>query len=294
FTQVNDTLGVCSNLVCCVEKNPAYSQRVEDYCNDDLDTRISNGVVTRIREFPWMAQLLYGSQLEPKCGGSLIGKKWVVTAAHCIPGSDNPDKLQLVRLGEWDTRQAEDCQAEECNPKPQDLAIERFRVHEGYLPGENTHSDIRRYSNDIALVLLKESVIYSEFVQPICLPPAASPSKSDIYADFFLTIAGWGRTSERSLATSPVKMKALITGWSVEQCKSQYADVGSGQMCGGGKDDGKASCQGDSGGPVMKDNQLAGIISLGEYRCGSVRGPMVFTRVDHYVPWIQENMDRNS
>ncbi|XP_041675316.1 CLIP domain-containing serine protease 14D-like [Drosophila eugracilis] len=61
--------------------------------------KISNGDITKIREFPWMAMLLYGDPLLPKCGGSLEGKKWVLTVAHCFPSEDYGDQLRIVRLG---------------------------------------------------------------------------------------------------------------------------------------------------------------------------------------------------
>lgn len=268
-------------------KSKPYSQLTEDYCLIEPVPRIANGVVTNIREFPWMAMLLYshdGKHFEPKCGGSLVGKRWIVTAAHCVSSDAQP---QRVRLGEWDSRYKSDMAHE--------YAIKRVIVHDQFLPSEHTTgSDLFKFSNDIALLQLGGNVTYTEFIQPICLPqlPAGIAARTDAYANNYLTISGWGRTSERSLAVSPVKVKALVSGWSLNDCKKHYADVGPGQMCAGGSrlSGQSASCQGDSGGPVIDDNQLVGIISLGKYRCGSLTGPMVFTRVDHYVNWLEETM----
>ncbi|KAH8303273.1 hypothetical protein KR059_005200, partial [Drosophila kikkawai] len=287
----------CYHLVCCLMKPQAYSQLTEDYCRIEPVPRIASGVMTNIHEFPWMAMLLYshdGKHFEPKCGGSLIDKKWIVTAAHCVSAPGNgqaPPPLLRVRLGEWDTRLKSN--------RIHEYSIARTIVHEEYLPSEHTTgSDLYKFSNDIALLQLGESVNYTEFVQPVCLPylPTGIATRIDAYANNYLTISGWGRTSDQSLELSPVKVKALVSGWTMIDCKKHYADVGPGQMCAGGSrlSGQAASCQGDSGGPVIDDNQLVGIISLGKYRCGSLTGPIVFTRVDHYVTWLEKTIKANA
>lgn len=57
-------------LLCCAFAKPA--------------TRITNGTVAELGEFPWMAELLSSSTNSHKCGASIIGDRWILTAAHCI------------------------------------------------------------------------------------------------------------------------------------------------------------------------------------------------------------------
>ncbi|KAG5317557.1 SNAK protease, partial [Pseudoatta argentina] len=86
-----------------------------------------------------------------------------------------------------------------------------------------------------------------------------------------------------------------------ENCNGSFFDSGSSvelalgivnewQICAG--EVGKDTCQGDSGGPLAvfnTDHQcmytIIGVTSLGRL-CGSII-PGVYTRVYHYVPWIE-------
>lgn len=48
---------------------------------DDIDARIINGFVTTIEENPWQVSLQQSNS--HICGGSIISKNWVLSAAHC-------------------------------------------------------------------------------------------------------------------------------------------------------------------------------------------------------------------
>ena len=62
---------------------------------------------------------------------------------------------------------------------------------------------------------------------------------------------------------------------------------------------GKSPCFGDSGGPLVCGDDknravLTGIVSHGLKDCGSEALPAVYTRVTHYLSWIQKNMENTS
>lgn len=50
------------------------------------DNRIINGSIASKNQFPWHVSVIGTNVLGEKqlCGGSLIGREWVVTAAHCV------------------------------------------------------------------------------------------------------------------------------------------------------------------------------------------------------------------
>lgn len=86
-------------LVCC-GSDVTYVQSLEplqhkllpntSQCGyQELDERIMGGEVANVFEFPWMVLLGYKQNRNDesagyKCGGTLINKRYVLTAAHCI------------------------------------------------------------------------------------------------------------------------------------------------------------------------------------------------------------------
>lgn len=84
-----------------------------------------------------------------------------------------PKGAYLVRLGDFNTETVEDSERE--------AFIENIYIHEDFRKGQHMN-------NDIAVVLLKNPVRFSDHIQPICLP-----SKDTIYeTNKNCTISGWG------------------------------------------------------------------------------------------------------
>lgn len=93
-----------------------------------------------------------------------------------------------VRLGEWDIAQDRDCDNGICSAPVVDIPIAYSIPHQNYRPFS------RAQQNDIALVRLSQSVTYTDWIRPICLPMEPRLRKAD-YDGIGLETLGWGYTS---------------------------------------------------------------------------------------------------
>mgnify|MGYP003343779468 CR=1 FL=1 len=257
-----------------------------EQCGQVLGQRIVGGNAARLDEFQWMALLEYSkpSGRGFHCGGALISKQYIATAAHCISNIPRGWRLTSVRLGEHNLDTDIDCE-EYCVEAPKNILVEETIPHELYDP-----KNINRY-HDIALLRLQRPVAFTDYIFPICLPPATS---SD-YQGLVMTVAGWGRTENRSQSAKKMKLDVPVKTYG--ECRTTYqkakVDLKNGQICAGGIK-GKDSCTGDSGGPLMYVNQtqigptyyITGIVSFGPSNCGLQDWPGVYTKVADYIPWI--------
>ncbi|XP_032521526.2 CLIP domain-containing serine protease HP8 [Danaus plexippus] len=268
-----------------------------DICGDIDGNRIIGGRVAKIHEFPWMALISYNTRegLQFLCGGSIINSRYILTAGHCVAGSQ---KIAGVRIGEFDIRYKTDCQGEEpnfvCESHLQDIRVEKVILHESY-------TGLPAPSNDIALLRLSKPINLSyKNALPICLPVTEDLQNVELGGRVG-TVAGWGLTETEKY--SPVLLKVNVSIRTGEECTHYYNrspgtkenDRTTNYLCAG--EYLKDSCNGDSGGPLMLEGEYKGInrniqygiVSHGPKQCGS-DFPGVYTAVTKYIGWILDNI----
>ncbi|XP_051994786.1 trypsin-like [Xyrauchen texanus] len=247
-----------------------------DVCGQaPLKSKIVGGQSAVAGSWPWQASIQRISSGSHFCGGSLINKDWVLSAAHCfqtIPASNI--KIYLGRQFQRGS-----------NPNEVSRTVSKVINHPNY--GSTTQN------NDIALLRLSSSVTFTEFIQPVCL----ASSGSTIAAGTKSWITGWGKLkfADTTLPNTLQEVEIPIVSNSV--CRSAYGgSITSNMVCAGLTQGGKDSCQGDSGGPMVNKQDKkwiqSGIVSFGK-DCAVPNYPGVYTRVSEYQSWINTKIDSN-
>ncbi|KOC62432.1 Chymotrypsin-2 [Habropoda laboriosa] len=218
-------------------------------------------------QFPYQVSLrLYGQHF---CGGILITKKHVVTAAHCIHGTVSfPFTGFTVVTGSVSLASGGHTHL-----------VAAATYHPAFEP------DISEsFKNDVAVVTLADEVSIDQYQSPISL------ATSDPPVGAALTMSGWGQTTTTKRTLPEYLRTATVYLLSNEVCQeyiSQYR-IYPGQMC-TFKEGGVGACLGDSGGPLVYDGSLVGIVSW-VFPC-AVGLPDAFTRVTSYVDFITRTVE---
>ncbi|XP_077493934.1 transmembrane protease serine 3-like [Amblyomma americanum] len=241
--------------------------------------RIINGSTVAKTQVPWLVRIVRHSSHGGGifCGGSIITRNVIVTAAHCVKNSTfNPKGTIYVFYNSTNLSG---------NPV---ILAKRGVVHRLY---ENPFQGY-----DIALLKLSRPLPkFDNFVRPVCLPRQSeeTPEKKMLLAGFgFTNYEGKGTKQALYLVTKAMKKddcekrlrtpNGTLAPMNLIFCTNHRSG---------------SAFQGDSGsgltayvqGGRAPKSVLFGIVSFGQHRAFGV-APNIFTRISMYRRWIENSL----
>ena len=252
------------------------------------NSRIINGKVTSISDWPWQVGLLYGGSgsAEPAtaryfCSGSLIAPDLVVTAGHCVADlRPNEVKGLTVVAGRTFLNRTS--------------TGELLPVSRAIMPLDSNGQ--RRYRSrggaaawDVALLKL---------TSPSASPPIAIAGASETTSwqpGRLVQTTGWGYTNAANPRVSNRLRVARQVILTASVCRRDQGNVYETKtmICIGGPEGGSSTCSGDSGGPMVSPVgdgwRLVGLTSFGDLFCsGNVASVDNRTAGNAVRNWIRE------
>uniref|UniRef100_A0A4Y0BQE4 Peptidase S1 domain-containing protein n=1 Tax=Anopheles funestus TaxID=62324 RepID=A0A4Y0BQE4_ANOFN len=245
---------------------------------------VQHGTETKEGHWPWHTAIYHrqGQDFEYACGGSIIDRNTILTAAHCLYTSSG--RIELDRLSVQVGRN----QLSEASTRSQEHQAEQLIVHPGYSPDS--------VADDIALIRLATDITMTRYIQPVCL--WNMEPNHELIVGRNGTVVGFGLT-EHDRVSDYLRQAAIevVDSWTcIQSDRVAYGStLTAGMYCGGGKA-GVSVCNGDSGGGMFfqfSDNwYVRGVVSFMPLReniglCDGTKYT-VFTDVAKYREWVAQ------
>ncbi|XP_062859514.1 serine protease 33 [Trichomycterus rosablanca] len=270
----------CSTWVPVLVLLGVWTSSAQECGRPPLQSRIVGGYDASDGHWPWQVDIQ--DSLGHICGGTLISDSWVLSAAHCFPKPDVTSDYTIYagrqRINGW-------------NQNESSHKISQVLVPLGYTDPQ--------FGKDIALVRLLTPVVWSDYIQPVCLPSSDVQFPSGTQC----VITGWGNirdgVSLQGVGTLQQVEVPIIDQSSCQQMfqvqPREDVTIINDMICAGFQEGGKDSCQGDSGGPLVCQMSggvwvQAGIVSFG-LGCAQPNRPGVYSRVSAFSDFIQGDIN---
>ncbi|XP_021709865.1 chymotrypsin-2 [Aedes aegypti] len=222
------------------------------------DKRIVGGIPAESGDAPWMVSMRNSFNIH-FCGGTLLNRRFVLTAASCMQGRLSSTTMAVVGSRFLNT-----------------VAAPYYGLQTITHPQYNQNT----LEFNVALFQTIQNVVFTSIVQPIQLNP-----------DFIMAgsrgrMFGWGSTANgggNSNALNFVNLNVIDN----DNCRGFLgADgmrVGASSMCTLNRE-GQGLCTNDAGGALTLDSQAIGVASW-KVPCATGR-PDVFVRISAIRDWI--------
>jgi secreted trypsin-like serine protease len=263
-------------------------------------------------EYSWPAQVLiiqnykYNRNNQTftiafQCGGTLIDRFTVISAAHCIVNEIQLsffEKMQIVPNEYYPTYESmftiyAGIYNISFHKKRQPvtypgvkLDLEKIISHENY--------DRKLFRNDISIFRLASPVVLNRYVKLACLPSHTSNNYPPVDSACFAS--GWGTLTQGG-PTPDVLYNVKLSVLDPSACQKYSDYTAEPQVCAGNVSGGHDTCQGDSGGGLYVHDILggkkryivAGVVSYG-MGCAEPGYPGIYSRTSYYLDWIKSHM----
>ncbi|XP_071567330.1 chymotrypsin-2-like [Temnothorax nylanderi] len=223
------------------------------------DTQVVGGTDAPDGAYPYQVSLKESSNGRFFCGGAIVSKKYIITAAHCLEGRRYPSDIQ-IGVG------SNHLQSQII------YTADALIIHDNYNKAQHL--------NDIGLIKLSKDITFNKTITSTALI-----SNNEDFEGVRLQVSGWGRL----WAGGPIPVRlqhVTVTGYSRKRCAAIYPhNITDGHIC-TLESMGKGVCNGDSGGALTYEDKLVGIVSFGVPCAEGV--PDVFTKVYYYRDWVNK------